>query len=543
VFARAAPTLPSRLPTQPVLPPTIPVLNVYAQPCGGAIGTDPTTGLPVLNQPPYTAPASAPQAMARTGSDYWAQTSPGGLPPSHVCVEDVTARNTAGQVVPAYYLKALTDDVSVTTASYAGQANGTLTVNAVSTDPTAVLTLAGFGPAAAATPGVSAGKGAGQGLDLVSGMGQVVGVEAPPATVQVVSSRGGAVIQKVATAHGQAQMMGVPSAVNDSAMLYEDCSPVAALACTAGQGVTVDLLANDTILLNGQSMSLRSFVAANPGQVQVMAQAPRLGTMLVSPDGFVTYTPGANANGTDNIAYTVTVNGQVSNQAVLAISITPVNDAPVAGNTTLSAVLASSNTMNLIATSTDPDGNADVKNAVITSWPAQLGAQPVPANGVVTFTPNAVGNFAINYQVVDAAGLPSANTATGTVTVIGTESIAYTKQLFKAAGNQGGTASTRWTVTGTDTVRGNQTLTIAYADGVLKATNQACNGTAAIAACVIGTAVVDATGTWTFDQVGTPGGAKDPTDKNTWSTLPKNIRTFSSSPVLGGAQSIAIQFK
>ena len=61
---------------------------------------------------------------------------------------------------------------------------------------------------------------------------------------------------------------------------------------------------------------------------------------------------------------------------------------------------------------------------------------------------------------------------------------------------------------------------------------------------MVGTAVVDIpSGTWTFDQVGTPGGAKDPTDTATWSTLPRNIRTLSTSPVLGGSQTIGIVVK
>ncbi|GAB3765461.1 IPT/TIG domain-containing protein [Ramlibacter monticola] len=543
VFAKAAPTLPSRLPTQPQQPATTPVLNFYDQACGGALGVDANTGLPVVNLPPYTAPAATPHGMGRTGTDYWGQSSPGGLPPSHICIEDVTARNTAGQVVPAYYMKSVSDDVTVTAANYVGQQNGTLTVNAVSSDPTALLTLAGYGPSAPATPGVSAGQGAGLGLELAGGVGQVVGIEAPPSTVQIVSSRGGGAIQKVVTAHGKAVMVGIPAAVNDSATIFEDCSPAAATACAPGQGVTVDLLANDTVLLNGQLVNLRAFVAGNMGTVQVTAQAPRLGNILVSPDGFVTYLPGANANGTDNIAYTVSVDGQVSNQAVVAINITPVNDVPVAGNASVVGVVARENVMNLIASATDPDGNADVKNAVITSWPAQLGAQPTPVGGAISFTPSATGNFTFGYQVRDAAGLVSANTGTGTVTVIGSETIAYTKQIFKAAGNIGGATSTRWTVTGTDTVRGNQILTIAYADGQLKATGQSCNGSAAVAACVVGTAQVDAAGNWSFDQVGSPGGPKDPTDKNTWSVLPKNIRTFSSSPVLGGGQNTGISFK
>jgi VCBS repeat-containing protein len=193
--------------------------------------------------------------------------------------------------------------------------------------------------------------------------------------------------------------------------------------------------------------NLRDVVTNGQGTVTVAAQAPRLGLATVSTDGKLTYVPNPNANGTDNVNYTVTVNGAVSNQAVVAITITPVNDAPVSGNTTLSAVVATANTMNLIATATDPDGNADVKNAVITTWPAGLGVQPAPLNGVISFTPTTAGNFTFSYQVRDAAGLASANTGTGTVTVIGGETIAYTKNQFKAAGNQGGNASTRWTVT------------------------------------------------------------------------------------------------
>ena len=68
--------------------------------------------------------------------------------------------------------------------------------------------------------------------------------------------------------------------------------------------------------------------------------------------------------------------------------------------------------MNLISASTDPDGNADVKNASIVTWPAQLGPQPVPVNGVITFTPTATGNFTVTFQAIDAAGALSANTAT-----------------------------------------------------------------------------------------------------------------------------------
>jgi hypothetical protein len=98
-------------------------------------------------------------------------------------------------------------------------------------------------------------------------------------------------------------------------------------------------------------------------------------------------------------------------------------------------------------------------------------------------------------------------------------------------------------VSGTDTAREFQTLTIVYNDGVIRSTGQVCNGTAAIPACVVGTATVDGVGNWLYDVSGTPGGAHDPTDTTFWSSVPKNIRTFSSNPVLGGSQTIGIVIK
>jgi hypothetical protein len=538
-FASASPTVQARVPAQPIVPPTTPILQYYDVPCGGALTVNPVTGATTVNPGPYTAPAGAvAHPMAASGPDYWGQSTPTGLPPSHLCIVDTTARNAAGQVVPAYYLQQVTDDVQITTAGYNGPGNGTLTVNATSTDPTAVLTLTHFGPG---TAGASTGRGLGTGLDLSAGKATVAALVAPPSRVQVVSTKGGADIRTVDPSAGAASLVGVPVASADTGTINEDCSATPATSC-AGAPLTVDLLANDTVQLNGVTTNLRAF-ANGGGVVTVTASAPRLGTATVA-NGVVTYRPNPNANGLDEILYTVTVNGRVSNQASLAINVVPVNDLPVAGNTTIVAVSARTNVMNLILNSTDPDGNADVRNASIVTWPTQLGARPTPVNGVVSFTPTTTGNFSVTYRAVDAAGALSANTATGTVTVIAAETIGYTKNQFTAAGNIGGNASTRWTVTGTDTVRQGQTLTIAYADGVLTGGRGTCNGTAANPLCVVGTAVVDlATGNWTFDQVGTQGGPKDPTDAATWSTLPRNIRTFSSSPVLGGSQNIGILVK
>jgi hypothetical protein len=476
--------------------------------------------------------------MGNTGRDFWGQSAPGGQPPSHVCIEDTTSRNAAGQVIPSYYVVPVTDHVTINTAHYVGPENGTLTVNAVSSDPTAVLTLAGYGPGVE-QPGVSVGVAAGLGLELQGTAAQVLALKAPPSSVNVVSSKGGTGVRKVDTAHGAAVLVGQPSAVNDSASISEDCSAEAATICAAGQGLTIDLLANDQVMLNGVVSSLRDVIAQNLGTVTVTAQTPRLGAAAISADGVLTYTPNANAFGTDNVNYTVTVDGQTSNQAVAAITIGSVNDKPVAGTATIGGVVGRVNVMNLLQGATDPDGNAEVKDAVITGWPVELGPQPTPVNGSISFTPTVMGNYAVNYQVADTAGALSNNIGTGTITVIAAEDIAIGGADYRAD-------KRRWTVTGTDTVRANQKLTIAYANGTLRSTGQVCDGTDAIPACVIVSNVaVDGLGAWTYDAAIVANSAQDPrgTQWLTTATRPTQIRVFSSAPVLGGSRNAGILFR
>jgi VCBS repeat-containing protein len=534
VYAKATSTLPSRLPAQPVLPKVTPTVSFYAEACGGALTTDPDTGLLKVNPGPYTAPASASFGMAATGNDFWGQTSPGGLPPSHVCIEDTSSRNLAGQIVPSYTLVPVTDQITITTAHYVGPDNGTLSVNAVSSDPTAILTLAGYGPGT--TPGVSIGQGAGTGLQLAGGAAQVLAMAAPPSKVQVVSTTGGSSLRETDTAHGTAILVGIPSAVNDSATTPEDCTVNASLGCAAGQGVAVDLLANDTIMLAGTVMTLRDAVAQNLAAVTISAQTPRLGAASVSADGILTYTPNPNAFGTDSVNYTVAVDGNVSNQAVVSINITPVNDLPVAASVQVNAVVNKLNVINLLSGATDPDGAADVKNAVITSWPVELGPQPTPVNGVVNFTPTASGPYPISYQVIDAAGATSANVGVVSAVVVPSESLTIPNVRFVRK-------SARWTMDGTDTVRAGQTLTIAYTNGTVRSTGQVCDGTAAIPACVVATTNVTGTGTWAVDFVAPGGSPVNPTNTQAWLVSPTSVRVFSSSPELGGSATNGIDVR
>src|SRR3989449_7129111 len=101
-----------------------------------------------------------------------------------------------------------------------------------------------------------------------------------------------------------------PVAVNDSFATDEDT----ALTITA-RGV----LANVTYV---DSPALTAVVVTGPGH----------GALTLNANGSFTYTPAANFNGSDSFTYKANDGLLDSNAATVALTINPVNDAPVAAN-------------------------------------------------------------------------------------------------------------------------------------------------------------------------------------------------------------------
>src|SRR5207247_6377767 len=62
----------------------------------------------------------------------------------------------------------------------------------------------------------------------------------------------------------------------------------------------------------------------------VLATAPTKGTLALNANGSFTYTPNANVNGSDTFTYRASDGTLTSALATVTITITPVNDAPVA---------------------------------------------------------------------------------------------------------------------------------------------------------------------------------------------------------------------
>ena len=128
-----------------------------------------------------------------------------------------------------------------------------------------------------------------------------------------------------------------------------------------------------------------------------------------------TYTPTANANGTDTFTIVVSDgNGGVSEQ-VVSISITPVNDAPVAmadgGFSTTSGHALTIPTATLLANDSDVDGNS----LTIVAVDGGINGSATLVGGTVIFTPGDgyVGPAAFTYTVSDGYG----GTATAMVAI------------------------------------------------------------------------------------------------------------------------------
>lgn len=461
VFATGFATTQGRIPPAPRPAAVTPALSFYDAPCAGT--ADPAGGLPL---PPFSAPVGANKTqMLNSADSFWGQARPL-IIPTAVCVEDAAARDANGNIVPAFFMKNVFDEVVISEAFYDPTA-ASLSVKATSSDETLppTLTLGGFG-------------------DLTAGAILVTPLTAPPAKVRVLSSSGGTNEYQVKTGFGTALPPSGPVAVNDAVTLPED-SPAQ----------IINVLANDT--------------NAAAGTVTLGA-LPRLGTAVRNADNTVSYTPNANAFGSDSFTYTVTVGTAVSNIANVAITITNVNDPPVAANDGTFTVRVGVTTVlpNLLTNDTDPDGATDLVAAASLTAPTPAGALVSGgAGGLVSFVATTPGIRTFTYRAQDSAGVLSAP-ATVTVNAINTDSVIATSALFR-------TTAKRWVITGTDSVPG-QTITVTYDNG-------------SAAGTVIGTTTGDAAGNWILDIRGVSG-LLDPTTIPQ-ATRPTRIRA--TSP-LGG---------
>ncbi len=132
----------------------------------------------------------------------------------------------------------------------------------------------------------------------------------------------------------------------------------------------------------------------------------------------VTYTHNSSQRTSDTFTYTIKDNnGNVSNQATVTLTITLINDAPVAANDVGNVVNFGNTNINLASNDTDADGTIDVTSILIVDQPDN-GSVVVNADGTVTYTHNgtATTTDSFTYTIKDNLGLVS-NVATVNITI------------------------------------------------------------------------------------------------------------------------------
>ncbi|MCC6075585.1 Ig-like domain-containing protein, partial [Pseudomonas sp. GCM10022188] len=149
----------------------------------------------------------------------------------------------------------------------------------------------------------------------------------------------------------------------------------------------------------------------------VKASDPANGSVTVNADGSWTYVPNANFHGNDSFTVTVSDGQGGSKTVTVAITVTPVNDAPVALDDNLATSEDTSVTYTaaqLLGNDSDVDGDS----LVIASVTSGAGGSAVlNADGTVTFTPNANFNGIADFTYTVSDGTLTSNTATVRVSV------------------------------------------------------------------------------------------------------------------------------
>ena len=152
----------------------------------------------------------------------------------------------------------------------------------------------------------------------------------------------------------------------------------------------------------------------------VQVAGPAHGTLTLNANGSFTYTPAANYNGADSFTYKANDGSLDSNVATVTLTVTAVNDAPVAVNDSYSV---NTNATLTVATPGVLVNDSDIDSASITavqvSGPTH-GTLSLNANGGFVYTPTAnySGSDSFTYRAND--GALNSNVATVSITVVGT---------------------------------------------------------------------------------------------------------------------------
>ncbi len=169
-----------------------------------------------------------------------------------------------------------------------------------------------------------------------------------------------------------------PTAVDDSETTDEDTP------------VNVDVIANDT---HPDGDTIQTTNVTDPVN----------GSAIIESDGTITYTPDENYSGTDTFEYTITDENGDTHTAIVTITITPVEDPPVAEDDEEETFGSTPVTIEILDNDNDPEN--DPLEITIDVYPTH-GTVVINPDGTITYTPDPgfEGVDIIEYTISDGNG-------------------------------------------------------------------------------------------------------------------------------------------
>ncbi|KKE80797.1 hypothetical protein N481_19260, partial [Pseudoalteromonas luteoviolacea S4047-1] len=302
-------------------------------------------------------------------------------------------------------------------------------------------------------------------------------------------------------------------AVNDKPVATAD-------SVTTDEDVSTQL----SILSNDSDVEDQGFNGAN---ITLEDQGSGAGSyekamVTIQADGQLNIAPVSNQNGTFTFNYTLTDSeGLTSDPAQVTVTLTPMNDAPVAVDNTASLQEEGSFEVNVLGNDTDVDENDSFNLASVTVVDQpQFGQAVVNAQGGIVYTPNEhyFGDDTFTYTVQDAAGATSNKaTVTMTVTPVNDAPIAQAQNL-----NVNEDGSLLVTLSATD--QENDTLSYRVVTGVSNGTLVQQSDTAWLY-----TPTLNFNGVDTFSFV-----ANDGTDDSAAATVSLTVNAVNDQPTVTG---------
>ena len=183
---------------------------------------------------------------------------------------------------------------------------------------------------------------------------------------------------------------------------------------TTGEDTEITF-SGDDLLANDVGVGLTFGVLSNPLH----------GTLVDHGDGSFTYHPGADYYGTETLSYTVSSGFGLGDSASVTISVTAVNDVPLAVDDAASTSENAAVSIDVLDNDSDVDG--DTLSITAASVPDGQGSVSINEDGTLNFDPGddfgglelgETASVTINYTVSDGQG--GSSDATVTVTVEGT---------------------------------------------------------------------------------------------------------------------------